>query len=248
MFVRYAVLHEYEGTPYHGWQAQESLPTVQGALTQALHQFLPQASALQVAGRTDAGVHALGQMSHFDLPNGESMEPFKIQQAWNAHLRDHAISILDVRSVPLSFHARFSAQARSYRYCICNRRAPLTITKERAWHVITPLDVDLMQKAAHCLKGTHDFSTFRASDCQASSAIRTLDDFVIERNQCMITFHVQARSFLHHQVRNMVGALKNVGEGRWSIQDFQNAIDAKNRHQNFVMAPAHGLYLVSVSY
>jgi len=201
---------------------------------------------LHVAGRTDTGVHALAQVAHFDLE--KEMESKGICGALNFHVRPHAVVVLDAVPVSQEFHARFDAKARSYRYLICNRKEPLALMRGRAWHVAQELDADAMQTAAQLLLGKHDFSTFRASHCQANSPIRTLDILNVARQDEMITVTTKARSFLYHQVRNMVGTLSMVGSGQWSLQDFEAAFHAADRTKGGPTAPAEGLYFLEVFY
>lgn len=246
--VRYQVVHEYDGTGYHGWQRQQGYPTIQEALETALHKFAPQASDLYVGGRTDAGVHAYGQVAHFDHPR-PVLDPFRVQQAFNAHLVSHPITVRHVSLAPPGFHARFSAQQRAYHYRIINRRAPLALDRHRAWWVIPPLHINDMQEACTLLVGTRDFSTLRSTECQANSPIKTIDEAYVRLYEPHdLYFHVRARSFLHHQVRNMIGALKYVGEGRWSLDQFHQALEARDRRRGAVTAPPHGLYLDEIVY
>ena len=199
-----------------------------------------------MAGRTDAGVHALGQVVHVDVP--EKLPPQRIPLALNAHLRGAAVVVLAAQAVDETFHARFSATARRYQYRLLMRHAPSALERLRVWHVCRPLDVAAMQEATQYLLGHHDFTSFRASGCQASSPMRTLDMLNIAVREEEIHICAQARSFLHHQVRNMVGSLKLVGEGAWQPQDMQRALQARDRTAAGPTAPAHGLYLCSVEY
>lgn len=248
---RYKLILEYDGTHFHGWQSQPGLQTVQGVLEQALKQLAAQPITTAVAGRTDAGVHATGQVAHADLPTPYA--PFAVRNALNAFIGrvfecPQPLSVLEVEAVSDTFNARFSAVKRAYRYIIEQRSAPLALEANRAWHLFPKLDVGRMQEAAQYLIGTHDFSSFRARDCQAQSPIRTLDKFEIFQEGTRIFADIEARSFLHHQVRNMMGTLRLVGQGRWTPLDLKHALDAKNRTKAGETAPPHGLYLVKVTY
>jgi tRNA pseudouridine38-40 synthase len=237
---------EYFGPAFHGFQRQDGLPTVQGALEGALKAFCGADLTVHAAGRTDAGVHALGQVAHVDLPR--PYPPRVIQNALNAHLRPQLVSVLEVSAAPPDFHARFSARARHYRYTIVNRPAPLTWEAGRAWHIPVPLDAAAMHAAAQCLVGQHDFTTFRARECQASSPVRTLSCLDVAREAERIVITASAPSFLHHQVRNMVGSLSLIGKGRWTVDDLRRALAARDRTAGGQTAPAEGLYLTGVSY
>lgn len=245
---RYKLTVEYDGTQYAGWQRQAEEPSVQQAIESAIAQFSQQQVILQVAGRTDAGVHATGQVAHFD--SDKQYSEFRVREALNALLRqaNQPVAILEVNQVADDFHARFSAQYRAYRYEILNRRAPLALDRYRAWQVIAELDCEAMQQAANQLIGHHDFSSFRAAECQANSPMKTLEKLSVERNNNNITIYVRSKSFLHNQVRIMVGSLVEVGKNRWSIDDFTNVREAKDRTKAGPTAPAHGLYLVEVGY
>ena len=244
--TRWKLSIEYDGGAFCGWQKQDNAPSVQQTLEQAIHAFSSENVTLHVAGRTDTGVHARAQVAHFDLDketNGKT-----IRDAVNHYLRPHKITLLNVEQVDESFHARFSATGRSYKYRIINRRSPLAMYADYAWHVIKELDTDAMQKAADLLIGHHDFSTFRASDCQSNSPLKTLDRLHVSRQGDEIIFFVAARSFLYHQVRNMVGTLALVGNSNWSLDDFKNAFAACDRTKGGPTAPAQGLCLWDVSY
>jgi tRNA pseudouridine38-40 synthase len=244
---RYKLVLEYEGTPFVGWQKQEGFPSVQQTLEDALANAYQIRTTFWSAGRTDAGVHALGQVAHIEIE--KELDPFKLGEALNFHLRPHPIAILNVEKVPLDFHARFSATHRAYRYVIINRRSPLTVDLNRAWNVVgKPLDIQKMQEAAHVLLGQHDFTTFRSSECQAKSPVKTLDVLTLTQKSDRIEFFVKARSFLHHQVRNMIGTLSLVGQGKWSTEDVRKALLSKDRTKGGPTAPACGLYLVNVGY
>ncbi len=248
MTQRYKIVIEYDGTDLLGWQKQLDGPSVQEYLEKAIYGFLQQTTEVYGAGRTDAGVHALAQVAHFDLEL--PVDEFKIREAMNAHLRtmEAPVSILNVEAVGDDFNARFSAKGRSYIYRITNRRAPLVLDKNRSWWVYVPLDVEKMREGAKFLLGNHDFSSFRAAKCQAKSPIKTLDKMDIEQNGENITFYVEARSFLHHQVRNMVGTLKMVGDGHLKPEDIKNILESKDRTKAGPTAPAQGLYLSKIMY
>ncbi len=243
---RYKMTIEYDGTDFCGWQKQKSGVSVQEELEKALAVFAREESEVYGSGRTDAGVHAYGQVAHFDLT--KPIDTFAACASFNALVRPNAISVLSVEEVPDDFHARFSAVERTYIYKILNRRSPPALDKKRVWHVGLPLDVPAMQKAALLLLGKHDFSTFRDSECQAKSPIKTLDELTVTKRGDYIFFLVKARSFLHHQVRNMVGSLVEVGLGRWSVDDFHEALHACDRTKGGPTAPAAGLYFQSVRY
>jgi len=243
---RYKFLIEYEGTGFFGWQMQAREVSVQGVLEAALRTLHDVDITVLGAGRTDTGVHALGQVAHADLP--KSWDPFILRNAINGNVRPHRVSVLDVEEVAEDFHARFSAVKRRYLFRILNRRSPPALDFNKVWHVPVELDADAMHEAAQFLIGKHDFTTFRAADCQAKSPIKTLDRFDVSRFGEEIEIHAEARSFLHHQVRSMVGSLKFVGEGKWLPIRMKKALEAKDRSACGVVAPPHGLYLVSVGY
>jgi len=243
---RYKLTIEYDGTPFRGWQVQNDDLTVQGALQAAAKALSSEDVIVYGAGRTDAGVHALGQVAHLDLT--KSFRADQVRDGLNAHLRPHPIGVLAVEIVDNSFEARFSAIKRHYRYRIINRRADLAIDLGRAWRVPKPLDTGEMHRAAQCLVGKHDFTTFRAVECQAKSPEKTLDTLDVARDGDNVTVTTSARSFLHHQVRSMVGSLVWVGEGRWSADDLKAALEARDRAACGIVAPPDGLYLVRVEY
>ena len=245
---RYRLLIEYDGTPYVGWQRQKNGYAVQEAVERAIEGFTHQTVTLHVAGRTDTGVHALGQVAHVDLVRDWDAERVEIATNAFLNMNEEAVAILSADTVDESFHARFSATARTYEYRIHNRMAPLTIDRHRAWWVKKPLDIDAMADAAQELLGTYDFTTFRAAQCQAKSPIRTLDSIDIARDGDMVVFTVHARSFLHNQVRSIVGTLKLVGEGRWTRQKVAAVRDARDHQLCGALAPPHGLYLARVTY
>ena len=252
MFImaRYKLTLEYDGTPFVGWQRQPNGVSVQGTLEEAFYRLLGHTVTLMAAGRTDAGVHATGQVCHVDLDLPR--DPFVIRQALNAHLRDLltqcTISVLKVEEVTDAFHARFSAQKRLYLYRILNRKPPSTLERERALHVFLPLDEKLMQSGANFLKGHHDFTTFRSIQCQAASPFKTLDRLEIQRNGEHLEIWAESKSFLHHQVRNMVGSLVLVGLEKWKPIQIKHALEAKDRTKGGPMAAAHGLYLYHITY
>lgn len=244
---RYKLTLEYDGTDLYGWQRQDGLLTGQGLLEDAVAAFSGERVTSQCSGRTDAGVHALGQVVHIDLQ--KDWEPFRVFEALNFYLKKSPLTVLEAEAVGEDFHARFSARGRRYLYRIINRRAPLTLDRYRAWHVVAPLDVEAMCDAAQELVGHHDFSTFRDSQCQAKSPMKTLDELRIERiNDEELRVHAASRSFLHHQVRNMVGSLSLVGSGKWTKQDFIAARDAKDRRAGGPTASPSGLYFVAVEF
>ncbi len=248
MVQRYKITVEYDGTGLLGWQKQLDGPSVQEYLEKAVFGFLGQNTEVYGAGRTDAGVHALGQVAHFDLET--SIDPFRVREAMNAHLRnlDAPVSVLKAELVDENFNARFSAKGRSYIYRITNRRSPLVLDKYRSWWVYVPLDVEKMRAGAQFLLGHHDFTSFRAAKCQAKSPVKTLNKLDIVQNGENIAFYVEARSFLHHQVRNMVGTLKLVGDGHLAPEDIKTILESKNRASAGPTAPAHGLYLNQIAY
>ena len=243
---RYKLTVEYQGTGFAGWQRQSGQPSVQQKIEQAVAAFSGETVTLQAAGRTDAGVHALGQVAHVDLATEH--RPDTVRDAINAHLRPHRVAIVAAEPVDQEFEARFSALARHYRYRIVNRRAPLTVDRDLAWLVPKPLDSDAMHQAAQSLVGTHDFTTFRSSECQAKSPVKTLDRIEVRRLGAEIEISCSARSFLHNQVRSFVGSLKRVGEGKWSAGDLRAALEAVDRTRCGPVAPPDGLYLVRVDY
>jgi tRNA pseudouridine38-40 synthase len=243
---RYRLLIEYDGSPFVGWQMQAGGLSVQGVITDAIAAFAEERVTVHGAGRTDAGVHALGQVAHVDL--ARDWRPDRVRDALNARLRPHPVAVLAAEKVADSFHARFSAKRRHYLYRIVNRRADLTLARDRAWRVPRPLDAAAMHAAAQRLLGRHDFTTFRAAECQAKSPVKTLDRLDVARDGEEVHVRASARSFLHHQVRSMVGSLVPVGEGKWSADDLAAALAARSRAACGPVAPPEGLYLVSVDY
>ncbi len=243
---RYKLTIEYDGRPFCGWQRQAHDLSVQQVLEEAIARFSGETVTTQAAGRTDAGVHALGQVVSFDL--SRAWDPFKVREALNFHTKPHPVAIVACAAVDETFEARFSATARHYEYRILNRRARPALDAGKVWHVLVELDADVMHAAAQLILGRHDFTTFRASECQANSPIRTLEQFDVSRQSDMIVVTAKARSFLHSQVRSMVGSLKLVGDGKWSPRDFRAALDAADRARCGPLAPPDGLYLTGVSY
>jgi tRNA pseudouridine38-40 synthase len=243
---RYKLILEYDGTPFVGWQLQDNGPSVQGRLAQAIKAFSGEETSPRGAGRTDAGVHAQGQVAHFDLTKDWPTD--KVRDALNAQLRPDPVSVLACEGAASDFDARFSALARHYLYRIVNRRSPLALERDRAWRVVQKLDAAAMHDAAQVLVGHHDFSTFRSAECQAASPVKTLDRLTVSREGEEIRIEASARSFLHNQVRSMVGSLKLVGEGKWRAGDLEQALAARDRAACGPVAPACGLYLVKVDY
>jgi len=243
---RYRITIEYDGGPYVGWQIQAEGASVQGRISEAIARFSGEAVTVKGAGRTDAGVHALGQVAHFDL--ARAWDPVRIREAINGILRPDPIAVLDCAEVPADFDARFSAVRRRYLYRISTRRARPALELGRVWHIPRPLDVEAMHSAAQALVGRHDFTTFRAAGCQAKSPVKTLDRLDVSRRGEEVHIGAEARSFLHNQVRSMVGSLRLVGEGRWSVGDLGQALAACERSRCGPVAPPSGLYLVSVAY
>ena len=243
---RYKLIIEYDGGPYKGWQRQDHAPSVQGALEEAIEKLDGQAVTVQGAGRTDAGVHALAQVAHVDLVKDLPID--KVRDAVNFHLGDHPISVLGVEDVDTEFHARFDAIERAYLYRILPRRPRLALERGRVWRVPYQLDAEAMHMAAQVLVGQHDFTTFRASECQAKSPIRTLDEITVSRAADEVHIRVRARSFLHKQVRSITGTLNEVGRGNWDKQDVTDVLMARDRTQCGPVAPPDGLYLTHVKY
>ncbi len=253
--ARWKITIEYSGTGYAGWQRQENVPSIQQSIEEAIKGFCQQDIGLHAAGRTDAGVHARAQIAHFDLDYGDRpLEGADLVKALNAHLRPRPISILRAEKADENFHARFSAVNKLYTYRIINRISAPVLEKDRVWHFRRPLDVRQMRKAASFLRGHHDFTTFRDSQCQAKSPEKTLDRLDIEElvyDGCggkEIRIHAEARSFLHHQIRNFAGSLVLVGEGKWEPEDMKKALEARDRTRGGPTAPAEGLYLVRIDY
>jgi tRNA pseudouridine38-40 synthase len=248
---RYKLTLEYDGTPYSGWQKQTEAPSVQAVLEAATTKFMNAAAIVetQCAGRTDAGVHARGQVVHVDFNEERPLNA--IVRGLNALMMPHPISVLKAERVSDDFSARFDAAARHYLYRIVNRKGQPALDRDRAWHVHKPLDIAAMQAAANLLIGHHDFSSFRGGDCQAQSPMKTLDTLEVKqrtKNPEQVMIYTSAKSFLHHQVRNMVGTLVYVGIGKWRVEQVGEALTARDRRAGGPMAPAHGLYLMKVDY
>jgi len=243
---RYKLTIEYDGTPFSGWQIQENGPSVQARLREAIRAFSGEAIIPRGAGRTDSGVHATGQVAHIDLARDWPADT--VAKALNFYLRPDPVAVLACVQVADNFDARFSAKARHYLYRLVDRHSPLALERSRAWGVFRSIDAKAMDKAAQVLVGHHDFTTFRSTECQAESPEKTLDSLTASRHGETVRVKASARSFLHNQVRSMVGSLKLVGEGKWTAHDLQEALAAKDRARCGPVAPAHGLYLVKVDY
>lgn len=243
---RYKLTIEYDGGPFVGWQRQDNGLSVQQALEEAVEAFCQERAVAHCAGRTDAGVHALGQVAHIEI--AKEAPPDKVRDALNFHLRPHPIAILEAEVAAPDFHARFSATGRSYLYRILMRRAPAVLERGHVWHLPFPLDAGAMHAAARELVGHHDFTSFRSTACQAPSPMKTLDELSVSRAGEEIHVVAKARSFLHNQVRIMVGTLKLVGEGKWSARDVAQALAAADRTKGGPTAPPDGLYLTEVRY
>ncbi|MDP9195948.1 MAG: tRNA pseudouridine(38-40) synthase TruA [Pseudomonadota bacterium] len=246
MSQRWKLVLEFDGTPFVGWQQQPEGLSVQQVLEQALYRFCGEKVEAVTAGRTDSGVHALGLVVHADIPRDAS--PETVLNALNFHMKPHPVSVLSAEPVGADFHARFSCRGRAYVYRILNRVPPPTLEWHRVWHVRRPLDAEAMHRAAQFLVGHHDFSTFRDARCQAKSPLRTLDRLDVVREGDVISVYTEARSFLHHQVRNMVGTLKLVGEGKWTPDQVREALELRDRRAGGPTAPAHGLYFFRAVY
>ena len=245
--MRYKLIIEYDGTPFCGWQKQQGQQTVQEILEKAIKVALRQKDVeLFGSGRTDTGVHALAQVAHFD--SNKELDLYKFRESLNALVRPHPISVREVIAVSDDFHARFSAKQRSYLYKIQNTRYPPALNVNRVWWYTYPLDEKKMQQAADLLIGKHDLSTFRAAGCQAKSPVKTIDKISVTRDGDFITLEINAKSFLYHQVRNIVGSLAYVGSGKWTLDDFKSAFEAKDRTKGGETSPASGLYFKDVLY
>jgi len=243
---RYRLTIEYDGEPFAGWQRQENGPSVQASVEEAILKLSSETVTVIGAGRTDAGVHAFAQVAHFDLT--KEIAPDKIRDALNHYLRPAPIAVIHADIAAPDFHARFSAIARHYFYRILCRRAPPVLERERVWHIVRELDAEAMNVSAQFLVGQHDFTTFRSTECQAKSPVKTLDRLDVRRAGDEIHIEASARSFLHNQVRSIVGSLKLVGEGKWQPRDLNRALDAKDRAACGPVAPPEGLYLARVDY
>lgn len=244
--TRFALVVEYDGRPFMGWQRQDHGPSVQAAIERAAKEITGEDITAHAAGRTDAGVHALGMRAHLDVTR--AITPFRLMEALNARLRPDPVAILDCNVVPDNWHARFSCLARHYEYRIVSRRSPLTWEKGLAWRVPQELDAAAMHEAAQLLVGRHDFTTFRSAHCQSDSPVKTLDRLDVTRDGDRISVFASARSFLHHQVRSMVGCLELVGRGKWSKGDLKTALEAADRTALGFNAPSDGLYFLRADY
>jgi len=243
---RYKLTIEYDGSPFLGWQLQDAGLTVAGVLEAAAHRLSGESVRVHGAGRTDTGVHATGQVAHIDL--SKEWDADTVRDGMNAHLRPHPVAVLSAEQVAEDFDARFSAVKRHYIYRVLNRRADLALDRNRVWRVARALDARAMHEAAQHLVGNHDFTTFRAAECQAKSPVKTLDILNVTRTGQEIRIEASARSFLHHQVRSIVGSLVQVGDGKWTPADMKRALEARNRMACGQVAPPDGLYLVRVDY
>jgi len=243
---RYKVEVEYDGTSFVGWQFQKNGLSIQEILQQAIFNFSKEKVVVTGAGRTDSGVHALAQVAHFDLK--KKIEKNKFLPALNQHIVNKSVTVLKIRKTSKEFHARFDAKKRTYQYVIINRQSPLTLQKNKAWHIRKKLDVKAMKKGAKLLLGTHNFSTFRSSSCGAKSPIKTMEKISIKKNEDKITLKFISKSFLQQQVRSMVGCLKYLGAGKWNIDEFKKSFKSKNRIKCAPPAPACGLYLKNIQY
>ena len=244
--TRFAFTVEFDGRPFMGWQRQAHGPSVQQTIEDAIAAVTGAPTTVHAAGRTDAGVHGLAMRAHADI--AKPIAPFRLMEALNARMRPAPVAILACEAVPDDWHARFSCVGRSYVYRIANRRAPLTLEKDRLWQVPQELDHEAMHRAAQALVGLHDFTTFRSVHCQSDSPVKTLDRLAVERNGEEVRIHAEARSFLHHQVRSMVGCLALVGMGRWDEARMADALAARDRQALGLNAPPHGLYFVRAEY
>jgi len=243
---RYKIKIEYEGTPFVGWQFQKNGQSIQEVLQKAIFNFSNEKVIVTGAGRTDSGAHALAQTAHFDLK--KKVQKKNLLSGLNQNIGNKPVTILKVNKTNKNFHARYDAKRRTYRYLIINRQSPLTLQKNKAWHIRKRLDLLSMKKGAKFLLGTHDFSTFRASSCGAKSPIKTMEKILIKKNKDKITLQFTSKSFLQQQVRSMVGSLKYLGESKWSLKDFIKSFKSKSRVECAPPAPACGLYLVKIEY
>ena len=243
---RYKIKIEYEGTPFVGWQFQKNGQSVQEVLQKAIFNFSKEKVVVTGAGRTDSGVHALAQVAHFDLK--KKIKRKNILPAINQNIGNKPVTVLKINKANKKFHARFDAKKRTYQYIIINRQSPLTLQKNKAWHIRKKLDVETMKKGAKLLLGTHNFSTFRASSCGAKSPIKTMEKISIKKNKDKITLKFISKSFLQQQVRSMVGCIKYLGDGKWKLDDFKKSFKSKCRLKCAPPAPACGLYLVNIKY
>lgn len=244
--TRFALTLEFDGRPFMGWQRQDHGPSVQESIERAVREMTGEIATVHAAGRTDAGVHALAMRAHVEI--AKPLTPFRLMEGLNALLRPDPVAVLACEAVPDDWHARFSCKGRAYEYRIVNRRAPLTVEAGLAWRVPTPLDADAMHEAAQLLVGRHDFTTFRSAHCQAESPVKSLDRLDVVREGGRILVFAEARSFLHHQVRSMVGCLALVGQEKWSAADLKTALEARDRAALGFNAPPDGLYFVRADY
>ena len=243
---RYKIKIEYEGTPFVGWQFQKNGQSVQEVLQKAIFDFSEEKVIVTGSGRTDSGVHALGQVAHFDLK--KKIQKKNLLPAINQNIGNKSVTVLKISKANKKFHARYDAKKRTYLYLIINRQSPLALQKNKAWHIRKKLDVKSMKKGAKLLLGTHNFSTYRAASCGAESPIRTMEKILIKKNKDKITLQFTSRSFLQQQVRSMVGCVKYLGEGRWNLEEFKNSFRSKSRSKCAPPAPACGLYLKQIRY
>ncbi len=246
IMIRFKTTIEYFGKGLVGWQAQDVGISVQSILQEALYKLSQEKPEIIASGRTDAGVHALGQVVHFDLE--KDFTAYNVQQGLNSYLHETPVSVVSAEEVDENFHARFSALKRYYRYIILNRKTPSALERDRAWHVPKILDIESMKEAARYLVGQHDFTSFRASECQSKNPVKTMDSVEVTKSGDFLYFDISARSFLHHQVRNIVGTLKQVGEGKTKPEEIKNILEARNRSAAGETAPAYGLYFMKVEY
>lgn len=244
--TRYALKLEFDGGPFFGLQRQDNGPTVQQTVEDAAHAITGEHVRMHAAGRTDSGVHALGMVAHIEI--ARPFDPFRLMEALNAKMRPAPVAVIACRAVADDWHARFSCIGRAYEYRIVNRRPPLTLERGKAWQVTRPIDADVMHKAAQVLVGTHDFTTFRSSHCQSRSPVKTLDQLDVSREGEQVIVRAAARSFLHHQVRSMVGTLTLVGLGQWTVPQLEAALEARDRAELGLNAPPDGLYFVRAVY
>ena len=243
---RYKIKIEYEGTPFVGWQFQKNGQSVQEVLQKAIFNFSKENVIVTGAGRTDSGVHAFAQIAHFDLK--KKIQKKNLLPAINQNISNKSVTVLKINRISKNFHARHDAQKRTYEYLIVNRQSPLTLQKNKAWHIRKKLDIKAMKKGAKFLLGTHDFSTYRSASCGAKSPVKTMEKILIKKNKDKISLQFTSRSFLQQQVRSMVGCIKYLGEGKWSIDAFQKAFKSKKRSKCAPPAPACGLYLKNIIY
>ena len=243
---RYKIKIEYDGTAFVGWQFQKNGLSVQEVLQKAIFNFSREKVIVTGAGRTDSGVHALGQIAHFDLE--KKIENKKLLLAFNQNIGNKLVTVLKINKTSKNFHSRFDAKKRTYEYLIINRQSQLALQKNKAWHLRKKLDIKVMKKGAKLLLGTHDFSTFRSSSCGAKSPIKTIENIIINKKKDKITLKFISKSFLQQQVRSMVGCIKYLGERKWSVNDFKKSFKSKNRTKCAPPAPACGLYLIKVTY